>query len=123
MVDDVAVERALAARLEHADLARGAGGAERARRKIDIGAGVAALQAQLAGLCAIPEMLGFRRGFWFRARGLGHVGTSPWEADLCPHVAILMRHLAIARQRSSSGAAAWLHSRAGERLYASDFPR
>jgi hypothetical protein len=35
----------------------------------------------------------------------------------------LMRHLTIARQRSSSGAAAWLHSCVGERLYASDFPR
>jgi hypothetical protein len=46
-----------------------------------------------------------------------------WKEDLGPHVAILMRHLTIARQRSSSGAAAWLHSCAGERLYASDFPR
>src|ERR1700740_59005 len=34
MVDDIAVELALAARLENRDLARGAGGTERPRRKI-----------------------------------------------------------------------------------------
>src|SRR3954464_12441414 len=45
MVDDVAVELTLAARLEHADLARGAGRAEWARREIDVRTGVAALQA------------------------------------------------------------------------------
>src|ERR1700760_683137 len=37
VIDDIAVEFALAARLEHADLARGAFRAERARRKVDIG--------------------------------------------------------------------------------------
>src|ERR1700754_2392911 len=63
VVDDVAVECSLAAGLEHADLARGAGRAERARREIDVGAGVTALQAQFAGLGAVPEMPGFRRGF------------------------------------------------------------
>src|SRR5215204_2487349 len=36
MVDDVAVKRALAAGLEHADLARGAGRAERTRREIHV---------------------------------------------------------------------------------------
>src|SRR6266481_759404 len=36
MVDDVAVERRLPAGFEHADLARGAGRAERSRREIDI---------------------------------------------------------------------------------------
>src|SRR5258708_14668933 len=41
VIDDVAVERALAARLEHADLARAAGRTERARWKIDIAAAVA----------------------------------------------------------------------------------
>src|SRR4051812_25222419 len=40
VVDDVAVKLCLAAGPEHADLARGAGRAERARRKIDVGAGV-----------------------------------------------------------------------------------
>src|SRR6266702_6568917 len=80
VVDDVAVERALAARLEHTDLARGAGGTERARREIDVGAGVAALQAQLAGRSTIPEMLGFRCRFWFRARWLRHIRhSSRWD--------------------------------------------
>src|SRR5215217_4971340 len=77
VVDDVAVERALAARLEHADLARGTGGAERARREIHIGAGIATLQAEFAGLRPIPKMLRFRRGFWFCARRLRHIGYSP----------------------------------------------
>src|SRR5664279_1139366 len=76
MIDNVAVERTLAAGLEDADLARGAGGAERAWREIDIGAGVAALQAQFAGLGAVPEMLGFRRRFWFGARWFGHICPS-----------------------------------------------
>src|SRR6185437_6408330 len=49
-IDHVAVEETLAARLEYRNLARGAGRAERARRKIDMRAGVAALQAQLARL-------------------------------------------------------------------------
>jgi hypothetical protein len=75
VVDDVAVQRALAAGLEDADLARGTGGTERARRKIDVGAGVATLQAQLAGGGAIPEMLGFRCRFRSRARWLGHLGV------------------------------------------------
>src|SRR5258706_7187572 len=73
VMDHVAVELGLAAGLEHADLARGTGRAERARREIDVGAGVAALQAQLACLRAIPEMLGFRCRFRSRARWLGHV--------------------------------------------------
>ena len=72
-MDDVAVELALAACLEHADLARRAGRAERTRREIDIGAGVAALQPQFAGLGAVPEMLGLRCRFRSRARWLGHV--------------------------------------------------
>src|SRR5215475_13196353 len=58
VIDDIAVELALAARLEDRDPARGAGRAERPRRKIDMRASVAALQAQLASLRAIPEMLG-----------------------------------------------------------------
>jgi len=45
VMDDVAVEFCLAAGFEHVDLARGAGRAERSRREIDIGAGIAALQA------------------------------------------------------------------------------
>src|SRR3984893_11659115 len=73
VMDDVAVEFRLAAGLEHADLAAAAGRAERARREIDVGARVAALQAQLAYLRAIPEMLGFRCRFRSRARWLGHV--------------------------------------------------
>src|SRR5690349_11506179 len=48
VVDDIGIELAFAARLEHGDLARGAGGTERPRRKIDVRAGVAALQAELA---------------------------------------------------------------------------
>src|SRR5579859_6390982 len=75
VMDHVAVKLRLAARLEHADLARGAGRAERSRREIDMGAGVAALQAQFAHSRAVPEMLGFRRWFWSCARGLGHVGN------------------------------------------------
>jgi hypothetical protein len=76
MIDDIAVEFCLAGRFEDADLARRAFGAERPWRKIDMVAGIAALQPQLAVSRAIPEMLGFRRRFWFRARGLGHVGNS-----------------------------------------------
>src|SRR5579872_680504 len=56
MMDDIAVELALAACLENGDLARGAVGTEGPRRKIDLLAGVAALQAQLALSRAIPEM-------------------------------------------------------------------
>src|SRR6185312_9954733 len=79
MVDDIGIELALAARLEDGDVARGAGGTKRPRRKIDIGAGVAALQAEFALARAVPEMLGFRRRFWFRAGGLGHVVHSSRE--------------------------------------------
>src|SRR6185312_3614680 len=76
VMDDIAVELALAGRREHADLARGAGRTERPRWEIDVGAGIAALQAKLARLCAIPEMLGFRRRFRSRARWLGHLACS-----------------------------------------------
>src|SRR5258707_7643670 len=76
MIDDVTVKLALAARLEHADLARGAGRAERAWREIDIRTGVAALQSQFAGSGAIPEMLGLRRRFRLGARSFGHIGKS-----------------------------------------------
>src|SRR3954452_19963153 len=76
VVDHVAVEKAVAARLEDADLARGAGRAERAWREIDTRAGVAALQAQLARLGAVPEMLGLRRRFRSRALRFGHLGRS-----------------------------------------------
>src|ERR1700739_3248529 len=74
MVNDVAVELTLAARLEDGDLAGGAGGAERARREIDVGAGVATLQAQLACLRAVPEVLRFGCRFRSCARWLSHVG-------------------------------------------------
>src|SRR6266702_6737561 len=77
VVDDVAVERALAARLEYADLARGTGGAEWTRREIDVGAGVAALQPQFAGPGSVPEMPGLRRRFRFGAYRFGHVGNPP----------------------------------------------
>src|SRR5439155_22169210 len=100
VVDDIAIERALAAGLEHSDLARGAGGAERARREIDIGAGIATLQAQFAGLRSIPEMLRFRRGFWFRARGLRHIGYSPWAYGRPPACCGLDATLTDLRQRS-----------------------
>src|SRR5215469_12192844 len=73
MVDDVAVELTPAARLEDGDLARSAGRTERPRREIHMRACVAALQAQLAGLRAIPEMLGFGCRFGFRAGSLGHI--------------------------------------------------
>src|SRR5579859_2621842 len=76
VVDDIAIELALAARLEDRDLARAAGRAEWPRRKVDLRADVAALQAQFAGLRAVPEMLGLRCRFWFRARQLGHADIS-----------------------------------------------
>src|SRR5579862_4047734 len=79
VIDDVAIELALAARLEHADLARGAFGAERARREVDVGAGVAALQPQLAGFSAVPEMLGLRRRLRLGARRLGHFCSSRYR--------------------------------------------
>src|SRR5258705_8438544 len=74
VMDHVAVELCLAAGLEYADLARGADRTERAWREVDVGAGVAALQARLAGLRANPEMLGFRCRFRSRARWLRHIG-------------------------------------------------
>src|SRR5262249_45747485 len=106
MVDDVAVELALAARLEGADLARGAGWAERPRREVDVGAGIATLQAQFAGLGAVPEMLSFRRRFRFGARSFGHFGKSSLGSGKRPFVAVLMRQSTIRRQRST-GARAW----------------
>src|SRR5665647_3765001 len=81
VVDDVAVELALAAGLEHADLAAAAARAERARWEIDVGAGIAALQAKFTRLGAVPEMLGLRRRFWFRTRWFSHlVVSSPGRA-------------------------------------------
>src|SRR3954471_3845072 len=77
VVDHVAVEKTLAARLEDADLARGAGRAERPRREIDMCASVAALQAQFARFRAVPEMLGFRRRFRSRALRFGHLAGPP----------------------------------------------
>src|SRR5258708_723323 len=87
-MDHVAVKFCLAAGLEDVDFARGAGRTERARRKIHIGAGVAALQAQFAGLGAVPEMLGLRRRSGFGARWLSHVGhclpkVGPSGPDCC----------------------------------------
>src|SRR6516165_2616619 len=62
VVDHVAVEPALAGGLEHLDVARAAGRAERAGREIGLRTFGAALQQELAGLAAVPEMLGLRRG-------------------------------------------------------------
>src|ERR1700704_764094 len=104
VMDHVAVELCLAAGFEHADLARGAGRTERARREIDVGAGVAALQAQLACLRAIPEMLGFRRRFRSRARWLSHVchflpgGRAAWP--VCCDLVATFDYLASTVQRS-----------------------
>src|SRR4051794_13953304 len=67
MVDHVAVEEALATRLEDADLARGAGRAERARREKNMRAGGAAPPAQLPPPGAVPEKLGLRRRVRARA--------------------------------------------------------
>src|SRR5271166_2014711 len=72
VVDHIGVEPALAASGEHADLARGAGGAERPRREIHLAAGVAALQAQFAGARAVPEMLRLRCRLRPRASSFGH---------------------------------------------------
>ena len=60
VVDHIAVEPALAAGPEHADLARRAMRAERARREIGLAAGIAALQAQLA--CRVPSQKCFVSG-------------------------------------------------------------
>src|SRR5882762_3171962 len=73
VMDDVAVEFCLAAGLEDADLARSTGWTKRSRREIDVGTGVAALQAQFVRPCAVPEMLGFGRRFRSRTRWLGHI--------------------------------------------------
>src|SRR5436190_292374 len=72
MVDDVAEQLGLAARLDHRDLARGAFRAEWPRRKVGVAAVVAALQPQLASLCALPEMLGLRRRCRHGSCSLGH---------------------------------------------------
>src|SRR5665213_3294581 len=103
VMDHVAVEFSLAARLEDADLAGSAGRAERARREIDVGAGVAALQAQFARLRAVPEMLGLRRRFWLGAHGFGHDADSSSDSGAGSGllVPILMRHWTARRQRSS----------------------
>src|ERR1700719_3866521 len=76
MADDIAVELPLAAGLEDADLARGAGWTERTRREIHIGTSIAALQTKFAGLRAVPEMLGLRRRFRSRTRRIGHIASS-----------------------------------------------
>src|SRR6185437_2274830 len=96
VVDDIAIKLALAACLEDRYFSRGAGGAERPWREIDVRAGIAALQPQLAGLRAVPEMPGLRCRFWFRARRLGHA-----DYFLPEFVVILMRHLTNTRQRLS----------------------
>src|SRR6185312_9636327 len=57
---------------EHAYLARGAFRAERARWKICVATFVAALQAEFAGLRAVPEVLGLRRRLRQGAAWLGH---------------------------------------------------
>src|SRR5204863_2956597 len=75
------VEPALAARSEHADLARGAGGTERPRREINLAAGVAVLQAQFAGPRAVPEMLRLWRRLRPRASSFGHFGSSRAVSD------------------------------------------
>src|SRR5215469_1259799 len=72
VVDHIGIKPALAARGEDADLARGAGGAERARWEIHLAAGVAALQPQFAGARAVPEMLRLRRRLRPRASSVGH---------------------------------------------------
>src|SRR5690242_354437 len=95
VVDDIGIELAFAARLEDGDLSRGAGGAERPRRKIDVRTGVAALQAEFTLARAVPEMLGFRRRFRFRAGRFGHL---VWSSRVIPN---LMRHLTDGRQRSN----------------------
>ena len=73
VMNHVAVELTLPARLEYADFSRATGRAEWARGKIDVGAGIAALQAQLVYARALPEMPGLRCRFWSRARRLGHI--------------------------------------------------
>src|SRR5712692_4010579 len=72
VMDHIAVEPALAARLEHADLARRAMRAERARREIGLLAGIAALQAQFARARPLPEMHRLGRRVWKRALSVGH---------------------------------------------------
>src|SRR3982074_3829475 len=64
---------------------RRGGEKELGRREIDIGAGIAALQAQFACLRAVPEMLGFRCRFRSRARWLGHIcHFLPWGSGRGP---------------------------------------
>src|SRR5205807_2504056 len=72
VMDHIAEEPALAACLEHADLARRAIWAERARREIGLLAGIAALQAQFARTRPLPEMHRLWRRLWPRTLSLGH---------------------------------------------------
>src|SRR5262249_56193055 len=72
MVDDVAVKLRLAGRLDHRHPARGALGAERSGWKVGVAAVIAALQPQLAHLCAFPKMLGLRRRHRQRSSSFGH---------------------------------------------------
>jgi hypothetical protein len=74
MMDDVTVELALAARLEDRHLARGAGRAKRARRKVGMRASVTTLQEKFASLRTVPEMLGLGCRFWSRPRRFSHLG-------------------------------------------------
>src|SRR5262249_13311948 len=73
VVNHVAVELTLAARLEYTDFSHATGRPERAGREIDVRAGIAALQPQLVYARALPEMPGLRCRFWSRARRLGHL--------------------------------------------------
>src|SRR5262249_28019305 len=56
VVDDIAEQLGLADRLDDRDPARGAFGAERPRWEVGVAAVAAALQPQLAGARALPEM-------------------------------------------------------------------
>ena len=99
VVDHIAPEHALAGGLEDLDVAGAALGAERAGRKVGVGAiRRSTLQQQLlAGLAAVPEMLGLRRrlrensihGFVKSLRKI--VNAEPSWASLA---ALSRRHLA-----------------------------
>src|ERR1700730_938052 len=88
VVYHIRVEPALAARREHADVARRASRAERPRREIHLAARVAALEAQLARPRAVPEMLRLGCRLRPRASSFGHFshlrsGSPRSDFDVC----------------------------------------
>ncbi len=106
MVNDVAVERRVAAGAKDADLARRTGRTEGTGRKIDVRAIVTALKPQFAGLCSFPEMFGLRRGQWAGTRGFSHMQFSPESFEVFLLISVHLVDAIIRRNGQAEGSVA-----------------